>query len=119
MVTLRWATGRGDLIMTWERYEVKIQGRMATAAEREKLTAWAKEHGLTIEGNLEGVAVIHGEPAGLKKALSALVRKDVGAVGYAVYAVDKKGRGKVLTHHSEVDLSKFKEVAKVPQVKGG
>ena len=116
---LRWATGKGDLILWWKDKELKILGRMATPEEEKRLTTWAKEQGLTIEGDLAQEATIHADPDLLKRALTDLVKKDVQAVGYVVYGVNKKGKGKVLAHHSEVELEKFTEVARVPQVKGG
>ena len=115
---LSWATGRGDLILMWKERELTIHGKLAGQKERDQLTTWAKEHGLLIEGDWPEPR-IHAEPEYLKKALTDLVGKDVGMVGYIVYALTKKGKAKVIAHHSEVDLTKFTEVVRVPQARGG
>lgn len=104
----------------WEGKEIKVQGKLATATEREKLRSWAKEHDLVIAGDLEHEAtIVADQPEQLQKALTELVKKEVGAVGYLIYGVNKRGKGKVIAHRSEVKLEDFTEVARLPQVKGG
>ena len=105
--------------MRWEGGQLLISGKLSTAKEKERLLAWATEEGLIIDGDLASEAVISASSARLRAALTELVRKDIKDVGYLIYAVDEKGRGKVLSLRSEFEISKFSEIAKVPQVSGG
>ena len=120
MLVYRQATTRGDLVMTWKDKTLRIEGRLATAKERTALQAWAMEHSLTLEGSLDDLATVEAAPEVLKKALADLVGKGVGEAGYMVYAVDKRGRGRVLYRKDiPIELDQVTAVSKVPQVAGG
>lgn len=117
-LVFRWATARGDVVVTWKKDTIHIDGTLATDKERDKIEAWAREYDLKIGGELAGPAVVKTTTAMCKCALEGLLSKQVGDAGYLVYVVDKKGKGKVL-QSKHVDLAGVKQAAKVPQVRGG
>lgn len=117
-LTFRWATARGDVVLTWKDKAIRVDGTLATPKETEKLRAWADEYELDFEGPLDGQAHAESTRAMCQCALEALVGKQVGDAGFLLYAVDKKGKGKVL-QSKKIDLGGMKQVAKVPQVRGG
>ena len=120
MLVYRQATIKGDLVLTWRDRTLRIEGRLATAKERTLLRAWAMEHRLQIQGSLDDLATVEAEPESLKKALADLVGKGVGEAGYVVYAVDKKGRARVVHKHDvPISLEDVVAVSKVPAVAGG
>ena len=111
--------------MVWKDSQISIDGRLSTRKEQQVVEEWAKKHKLTIVGSLDAQASILvevGKEKGLRKALGRLIRRSVGEAGYMVYAVDKRGRGRVLyanENYEQVIGDDVEEVAKVPATNGG
>ena len=118
-VKVRMATYRGDLLLTWRENEIHVDGRLSMQKERDDLQTLAEKHGLAIEGDLAGHATLVGKRERLETALLELIGRKIGAAGYAVYSVNRKGEGRVLYSKRDLDLADTKEVATVPRTVGG
>lgn len=114
----RWQCFGGDLVITWAKDAILIDGRLATEREQKKVESWAKKHNLHIEGPLTEHCKIHADMPKIKKALEELVKEQVGEAGYLLYGVDRLGRGKILKKE-DVQIPELKQVVKAAQTKGG
>jgi hypothetical protein len=115
----RWMTARGDLRIGWKKDRIHFDGLLATSVEADAVRKWAAEWGLKVEGDLLGQAHVVAPPKVLKKAIEDLVDRQVKDPGYLLYAVDKKGKAKVVESPGTVDATKTKQVVKAARTRGG
>ncbi len=124
-LTFRWATAKGDLVMVWKDNRISIDGRLSTKKEQQLVKEWAKKNKFLVVGSLDAQASILvevGKEKEFRKALTRLIRRSIGEAGYMVYAVDKRGGGRVLYANDDYEPvigDDVEEVAKVPATKGG
>lgn len=125
---IRIPTLSGDLHMVWKGTRLNLDGTHATEKERTELREWAEKNGFTINGDLENQAYIQVDAADegkLRLACNEFLGKNIRKPGWALWGTPKKGRGRkagkpqVLQFAEQVDVGQLKEVAPLPQTRGG
>ena len=119
----RQATLKGDLVIIWKGSMLELNTTLATEKELAFLKQWLQDETSLQQTTVPYRTTCSGTPENIRAALGRLISKQVGETGYVVYAIGKRGKGRVILK-KEVDTlvlgdEQTKEVVKVKQAVAG